>query len=312
MTRTTIFSMILSTVLVVAETGPLAAQPPNANRFLQAFRDKVSVKADMEYAKAGAVSLTLDVYKPMESAQELLPCIVWIHGGGWQSGNKSSGLQRVGKWVASGEYVGVSVGYRLTDVASWPAQIHDCKAAIRYLRAKSAELGIDPDRIGVWGSSAGGHLVSLLGTSGDVPELDGDLGVTGVSSQVTCVVDFCGPSDFLRFTRDNPGESSEGRPVYKLFAGPLEERLDAAKQASPATHVSKNDPPFLIVHGTEDKTVPLDQALSFYELQKKAGMDSTLLKIEGMGHGIGGPDVEKTVKDFFDKHLKASPSLGSK
>src|SRR4029453_6716105 len=130
--------------------------------------DKVTVTTDVEYAKAGDVSLRLDVYRPKVDADRPRPLVAWIHGGGWQSGNKSSGAGRLSALVASGDYVGASVGYRLTDVAPFSAQIHDCKAAIRFLRANAGSLGINPVKIGVWGSSAGGHLVSLLGTSGDV------------------------------------------------------------------------------------------------------------------------------------------------
>ncbi|HEX5102226.1 MAG TPA: alpha/beta hydrolase, partial [Pirellulaceae bacterium] len=245
------------------------------------------------------ISLQLDVLKPKAESDKPRPCIVWIHGGGWQNGNKSSGLARLAGYVASGDYVGVSVGYRLTDKGSWPAQIHDCKAAIRWIRANAEKLGIDPNKIGVWGSSAGGHLVSHLGTSGDVKEVEGELGTTGVSSRVACVVDFCGPSDFPSFQLTSGAQG----PVSKLLGGVPKDKPDAAKQASPITFVTKDDPPFLIVHGTDDRTVPFDQADRFHDAQKKAGVDSTFIKIEGGGHGIGGPEVEARVRAFFEKHL---------
>ncbi len=295
----TTFAILFLAAAAIAQesaTGARAAQ-------LAVLREKVTVRTDVEYARAGDISLKLDILTPNAASDAPRPCLVWIHGGGWQGGDKSSGVPRLGRWVASGEYVGVSVGYRLTDKAIWPAQIHDCKAAIRYLRANASELGINPDKIGIWGSSAGGHLVSLLGTSGDVPELDGELGSTGLSSSVACVVDYCGPSDFLSFSKQNPREAEPGHPLYKLFGGPLSEKMAEAKQASPVTYVSKNDPPFLIVHGTDDQTVPLDQAVSFHAAQEKVGMDTTLIKIEGGGHGIGGEQIETTVKAFFDKHL---------
>ena len=265
--------------------------------------EQITVRQDVEYAKAGEHSLQLNVYTPKAFSAQPRPCIVWIHGGGWQKGDKSSGGARVAKWVASGEYVGVSVGYRLTDKAVWPAQIYDCKAAIRYIRANAPALGINPDRIGVWGGSAGGHLVSLLGTSGDVPELEGSLGVTGVSSRVTCVVDYCGPSNFLRLDPETPKLNTPGQSVYNLFGGPIKEKTEVAKQASPATYVSKDDPPFLIVHGTADPLVPLDQATSFHQAQLDAGMKSTFIKMEGGGHGIGGNEIESRVKIFFDREL---------
>jgi acetyl esterase/lipase len=263
----------------------------------------IDVESDVEYAKAGDISLKLDVLRPKAATDKPRPCVVWIHGGGWQNGDKSSGRGRLSRYVASGDYVGVSVGYRLTDKGSWPAQIHDCKAAIRWIRANAERLGIDPEKIGVWGSSAGGHLVSHLGTSGDVKQVEGELGTTGTSSRVACVVDFCGPSDFMAFAAESPRMNQPGQPVYKLLGGPLAEKEDVAKQASPVTFVTTDDPPFLIVHGTDDRTVPIDQAERLYAAQQKAGVNTTFVKIEGGGHGIGGAEVEARVKAFFDKHL---------
>lgn len=220
-----------------------------------AAREKIEVQSDVEYGKAGERVLKLDVIKPKTASDKPRACVVWIHGGGWQNGNKNSGAQRLAGLVATGDYVGVSVGYRLTDETAWPGQIHDCKAAIRWIRANAKTLGIDPDKIGVWGSSAGGHLVSMLGTSGDVKELEGQNGTPDVSSRVACVVDFCGPSDFLAMGTEHPKLSEPTGPVYKLLGGPIKEKLDVAKSASPVTFVSADDPPFLIVHGTDDRTV---------------------------------------------------------
>ena len=184
--------------------------------------------------------------------------------------------------ITDGNYVGASVGYRLTDQAHWPAQIHDCKAAIRWLRAHSAEYGIDPERIAVYGISAGGHLVSLLGTTtGDGPkELEGDIGANvGVSTKVACVINFCGPCDFITFAGKGSQISVEapGTAITKLLGGPLSAKKDAAIAASPVTHITKNDPPFLHIHGTKDPLVPYDQATQFDGALEKAGVPSTLL-----------------------------------
>lgn len=289
------FAAVLIVALLISPA--LAQRPgkrPNAD-----LRDKIAVETDVEYAKAGDVSLKLDVLKPKEDSDKPRPCLVWIHGGGWQNGDKSSGLGRIGSYVASGEYVGVSVGYRLSDKGGWPNQGHDCKAAIRWVRANAEKLGIDESKIGVWGSSAGGHLVSFLGTSGDAKEVEGDLGTTGVSSRVACVVDFCGPSDFPNFQITSGAQG----PITKLLGGLPKDKPDAAKEASPITYVSKDDPPFLVVHGSADRTVPFDQGLRLHEALKKAGVDSTLIKIEGGGHGIGGREVETRVRAFLEKHL---------
>jgi acetyl esterase/lipase len=272
-------------------------------RLAPEIAEKIAIERDVEYGKAGDVSLKLDVYRPKAESKSLRPVVVWIHGGGWRGGNKSSGLVRLGPLVASGEYVGVSVAYRLSSEAKWPAQIHDCKAAIRCIRANAASLKIDPDRIGVWGSSAGGHLVSLLGTSGDVKELEGENGSAGYSSRVSCVVDFCGPSDFLAFAKESQRIRQADSPVALLFGGPVSEKQDAARQASPVTYVTSDDPPFFIVHGTADNTVPLAQAELFYEALRKAKVESKLHKIEGGGHGIGGQEIHDEVRKFFDTQL---------
>jgi len=265
--------------------------------------EKVTIERDVEYGRAGQRVLKLDLVRPKQTPDKPLPVIVFVHGGAWAAGDKAGGVGRVAPLVAEGNYLGVSVGYRLSGEAIWPAQIHDCKAAIRWLRANSAKYNLDPEKIGVWGSSAGGHLVSLLGTSGDVKELEGENGSAGQSSRVSCVVDFCGPSDFTAITSGN-APSAVG-PVARLLGGPVSEKAAEAKAASPVTYVSGDDPPFLIVHGTEDHTVPLRQAEILREALTKAGVSATFMKIEGGGHGIGGPEVMQRVTEFLDKHLRA-------
>jgi len=259
----------------------------------------ITVEKDVTYSQVGEGKLHLDVIRPKEKASGLRPVLVWIHGGGWRSGNKAQGTSRLAPFIASGDYVGFSVQYRLSGEATWPAQIHDCKAAIRWIRAHAREYGGDPDRIGIWGSSAGGHLVSLLGTSGGVAELAGDGGTPDVSSRVSCVVDYCGPSDFLSFKMGERPNS----PVALLFGGLISEKKQEAAAASPVTHVSPDDPPFLIVHGTKDPVVPIEQAELLHARLEKAGVDSTFVRITGGGHGIGGAEVTERVRSFFGKHL---------
>ncbi len=154
--RKIVYIFILSLLTCIV---PVAAQEKSKatkanSKPIEKIQEQITVRNDIEYAKVDDLRLKLNFYAPKSSSSKPLPCIVWIHGGGWQNGDKSSGLARVGKWVATGDYAGASIGYRLTDVAAWPAQIHDCKAAIRCLRANAQQLGIDPDRIGVWGASA--------------------------------------------------------------------------------------------------------------------------------------------------------------
>ncbi len=264
--------------------------------------DSVVVQRDVEYGKAGERVLTLDIVQPKQPSDTPRPVIVFIHGGAWRAGNKSQGVGLLTRFAATGNYFCVSVGYRLSGEATWPAQIHDCKAAIRFLKANAKKYNIDPEKIGVWGISAGGHLVSLLGTTADVKDLEGDCGWPEQSSRVACVVNFCGPTDFMAIGKLLKGDAVAA--VSALLGGPIDQKADAAKQASPVTHVSKDDAPILIVHGTADNVVPFSQAEVFYQALKKAGVDATLVRIEGGGHGIGGPEVQRRVLNFFEKHLR--------
>lgn len=259
------------------------------------------IQRDIEYGRAGDRPLKLDLVRPKQPKADRLPVVVMIHGGGWQRGDKSRALNGVAILAARGDYVGVAVGYRLSGEAKWPAQIHDCKAAIRWLRANAGKFGIDPDRIGVWGSSAGGHLVNLLGTTGDVKELEGDCGTPGVSSRVQAVASSCGPTDFLAERRIQGGR--EPSSVSLLLGGPVDEMKAAARQASPINHVTPDDAPFLLVHGTEDPTVPFQQSELFLEALRKAGVDATLVRVEGGGHGSGGLEARNRVYAFFDRRL---------
>jgi acetyl esterase/lipase len=264
--------------------------------------ENVSIEREIEYAKSGKVSLRLDMLRPKEPSATALPLVVFIHGGGWSGGDKVDGIYSLIPLVATGNYVGVSVNYRLSQDAIWPAQIYDCKAAIRWLRTNAQKYGIDPERIGVWGMSAGGHLVNLLGTTADVKELEGDMGSPGPSTRVSCVVDFCGPTDFRTI---EPEEKSVKPLLWQLLGGTVAEKPDAAKSASPMAHVNKDCPPFLIVHGTRDKLVPFEQATTFCAALKAAGVDAKLITVEGGGHdGPGRSEFRPAVQAFFEKHLR--------
>src|SRR5262245_19821445 len=286
------------------EKQPKTQQPPLTKAKAAAapkLPDSVVYERDVQYGTAGDRALKLDVVRPREESKEPRPVVVWIHGGGWSGGDKSSGLGLLLAFAARGDYVCFSVGYRLSGQAKWPAQIHDCKAAIRWIKSNAAKYNLDPKRIGVWGGSAGGHLVSLLGTSGDVKELEGNNGSPDQSSRVACVVDFCGPSDFPNFFQGRTVRSQGA--IASPFGGTIDEKKADAIAASPVTHVTKDDPPFLIVHGTVDDVVPIAQAETLYNALKKAGVDATFIKMEGGGHGIGGAEIGRRLAAFFDKQL---------
>ena len=286
-----------------AKTGDKPAAKPAARP--QAAPPNVVIERNIEYGKAGDLPLLLDIARPKEPSAKPLPVIAFIHGGGWRGGEKSGALGSVIPFVATGNYFGVSIEYRFSNVAIWPAQIHDCKAAIRWIRANAKKYNLDTEKIGVWGGSAGGHLVSMLGVSGGVKELDGCCGSPGLSSRVACVVDFCGPSDFpaIAALKNANGRGAYG-PCCGLIGGPIEEKKEQAKSVSPVTYVAKDAAPFLIVHGTQDNTVPIQQAETLHAALQKVGVPSTLVKIEGGGHGIGGPEVQQRVQAFFEKHLR--------
>jgi len=165
----------------------------------------------------------------------------------------------------------------------------------------------DGSRIGVWGSSAGGHLVAMLGTSGGVKELEGDLGKhTDQDSRVTCVVDYFGPSDLLSMGKypSRMDHNSADSPESRLVGGPVQETKDAARSAAPTSYVSKDDPPFLIAHGTEDPLVPLNQSERLDASLRKAGVDVLLVKMVGAGHGFRNEEITRRVHAFFEKHLR--------
>jgi acetyl esterase/lipase len=259
---------------------------------------------DLEYARVGDKSLQLDLYLP-EKPEGRLPVIVCVHGGGWMAGSRKDAAL-IG-FVFRG-YAVASVEYRLSQEAIFPAQIYDCKAAIRWLRAHADQYGLDVNHFGAWGHSAGGHLVALLGTSGDVKDLEGDEGNLQFSSRVQAVSDWAGPVDFLA----DPAQAGKDSGPSRLIGGPVQENRDKAMRASPLTYVTPDDPPFLIVHGDHDKLVPLAQARLLYAALTKAGVPATLLIRPWTGHGIGDPTVTWTQNEFFDKYLKGRTAPAGK
>ncbi|MBX7210866.1 MAG: alpha/beta hydrolase [Verrucomicrobiaceae bacterium] len=274
-----------------------------------AEKNGVVVRLDQPYAASTNPKQMVDVYLPEKrNTDKPLPVVAFIHGGGWIHGDRIGYASAAIQLARTGDYAAVAVGYRLTDEAHWPEQIYDCKAAIRWIRGHARELNLDPDRIGATGSSAGGHLSSLVGTSGDVKELEGTLGsFTTNSSRVQCVANLCGPEDFtkaLMFDKD-------GQPIVKddavmgLLGGTYEERHAEAVAASPLTYVSKDDPPFITFHGDADKRVAYANAGAIHAALQKAGVRSLLVPITGGGHGsVNHPDVMKRAKVFFDRHLR--------
>jgi len=278
---------------------PRTNQP--ADRF--ALPPAVKVQKDLEYGRANNRALLLDLYLP-ENHDKPLPLIIWIHGGAWMAGSKDDPSPAL-QFTREG-YALAHVGYRLSQEAKFPAQIQDCKAAVRWLRANTAKYNLDPNRFVAWGGSAGGHLVALLGTTRGVAELEGDDNDLKESSRVQAVVDWCGPTDFLHIgdAESDIAHNGPDSPGSRLIGGPLLDNKDRASKASPVAYVSKDAPPFLIMHGDRDRTVPFSQSELLYAALKKAGVDATLVPVKGAGHGFGGPEAIGPVRDFLKRCLK--------
>ena len=287
--------LLLVAVLHLASTAALAQPAGRAPRRQPAIPDGVKIVADLEYVAGGHQRQKLDLYLPEKSTGPL-PVILWVHGGGWRAGDKAASPAA---FLAAKGFVVASMNYRLSQHAVFPAQIHDCKAAVRWLRANAAKYGLDAPRIGAWGSSAGGHLVSLLATTNGLKELEGDEGNLDQPSDVQAVVDWFGPTDLLtvgaKDTRSN------------LLGGDAQSIPEKARRASPMTYVSAKACPTLIMHGDADKTVPISQSETFAKALKAAGADSTLVVVPGAGHGVGqfkSPEQLQPVEQFFVKHLQ--------
>lgn len=283
--------MLWAVVAVLVCSSPVLAQlRPAAGKVL----------SDLPYVADGHQRQKLDLILPSKSDKPA-PVVVWIHGGAWRAGDKA---RNPAQFLVGRGYAVASINYRLVQHASMPAQIEDCKAAIRWLRANAKEYNLDSDHIGVWGASAGGHLVALLGTAGDIKELEGELGNPDQSSRVQCVVDWFGPTDFLAMGRTQ--ERPEA-PVAQLLGGPLSQKQEAAKLASPITHVTKDDPPFLIMHGDKDTTVGVRQSYLLADKLKATGVEVELKVLQGAGHGGAeflSADSRKLIEGFFAKHLR--------
>ncbi len=306
---TAVVALTLATTLASCQPP---AQPPQ-QRPLRVPPD-LEYKPDVVFATVDGRDLHMDLVYPKQPLVTPMPVVMWVHGGAWRAGTYKNPAQLVG--LARLGYFCASIEYRLTQVAIFPAQIHDCKGALRYLRAHAQEYGLNPNKIGVSGGSAGGHLVALLGTSGGVAALEGDVGGNlDQSSAVQCVVDLFGPSDITTMIEDRGAcilvdEATGLTPEEALIGGKTEEHLEAARAASPVTYIDKDDPPFLIAHGEDDKTVPIVQSEKLAQRLTEAGVECTFVRVKHAGHGFG-PNSEPTVQEvyqgigeFLAKHLK--------
>ena len=237
---------------------------------------------NLQYAEVDGKPLLLDLYLPEKP--EGSPLVIWVHGGGWKGGSKQNCFV---KWLSNFGYTVASINYRLVDIAKWPAQLHDCKGAIRWLRANAQTYGYNPDCVIAAGASAGGHLVALLGTTGDSEELEGNVGGNSEqSSRVQAVVDYYGATDFLLRSRTQSWKVNKPESVvYNLLGGPANQLVDKAKQASAKFHVTPDDAPLLVFHGGKDTTVLMNQTDAIEEAYKKHNLPVTVYRLKDAGHG---------------------------
>ena len=265
------------------------------------------LQIDLTYCTTSdGVKLTMDLYQPKKRLGPT-PAVLYVHGGGWTGGDKSDGAGLLFReaLVRRG-YSMAAINYRLAPKYSFPAQIEDVKCAVRHLRANAAIYNIDPERIGAIGGSAGGHLVSLLGTSGKDAGWDSGEN-SDQSSRVQAVVDMFGPSDLKLML----GGSSRRYALMIFNASSLDDPL--LQTYSPVAYITPDDPPFLILHGESDQLVPLEQSQILYDKLKAAGVPVELVVVKNAGHGFrpadgdiqpSMPELVKMVVDFFEEYLK--------
>lgn len=258
--------------------------------------DDVRLLTGVPYAALpGIRPLELDLYLP---AKVTAPVVVFLHGGGWRLGSRhSAGPTFSGpaafERVARAGIAVASVDYRLTGEATWPAQLHDAKAAVRWLRARAPELGVDPEGIAAWGESAGGHLAALLGLTADRPDLEGGVGVTGPSSRVNAVAAWYAPSDIAAVATDLGTDPMDPNTrEAQLLGAPAPSVPDAAAQASPVSYAAAGGPPFLLLHGAADRMIPCVQSERLNAALRTAGADVELHLYDRADHmWLGMPDV---------------------
>ena len=298
-----LFFGFLGVVTLEAQTSPAFPPKVDVPVLPKAPTGGLEYLHDVEVGTGGGRQLRAEIVLPKIRPAQPMPAVIWIHGGGLKGGSYKG---NVAGFLAPYGYVAVSIEYRFITESPWPAQMEDCKLAVRYLRANAAKYHIDPNRIGVWGHSSGAQLASLLGTAEANSDFEGTGGYPGVSSKVNAVVDVAGPNDATRY----PVSAKEA-----IFGKEKAGDLELLKKASPLYGAKAGNPPFLIIHGSADKSVPLEVSIAFREALEKAGVPVRMVVVQGGDHGLnalaGGPPAEPDkdgvhalILDFFEKNLK--------
>jgi len=288
--------------LVLALAFPPVTHAQDAKNLV--IPESVTWEPGIEYSNPDNQHLQVNLARP-KSGDGPFPAIICIHGGGFRAGHRD-GYNNLCLRLAERGYVAITVSYRLAPKYQFPAAVHDVKAAVRWLRANAGKYKIDPQRIGVTGGSAGGHLAQFLGVTAGIKQFEGDGGNPDQSSAVACVVNVYGPSDFTK----SYGKSVDAAEVLPLFlGGNVEQERRRHILASPLYWVTPEAAPTLCIHGTEDKYVAHEQAVWLIDRLKAAEVPAELLTLPGAGHGFKGEDAQKADQalfDYFDRKLKTA------
>jgi acetyl esterase/lipase len=287
--------------LIFFLSGFLPFISPAQNKKNPPLPNHIDKLTNLPYGTDNNPRQTLDLYLP-KKINSPVPVIMWIHGGGWKNGSKE---RLKGLWLIEHGYAIASINYRLIPDHQWPAQIDDCRSAVRFLRKNALKYNLNPDQIIAWGGSAGGHLAALLGTQFPPTK-------ERISSRVQAVIDWYGPTDLLTMP---PNVVSKKRPLEKvsqsngakLLGQTVRDVPHLAKEASALWNVSKDDPPFLIMHGDKDPGVPIEQSLRLHEKQKQAGAPSELFIVKNAGHGgkrFFTPEANQVILKFLEKNFR--------
>jgi acetyl esterase/lipase len=263
------------------------------------------VEADIEYAVVAGESLKLDLHKPASAAGA--PLVVYVHGGGWEAGSKAQ-MPLAG--VVERGYVVASLDFRPASKAPFPGQVHEIKAAIRFLRANASRYGYDASRIGIVGASSGGHLAALVGTTNGNAELEGALGGHAEeSSAVQAIVSYFPATNLTTIlAQSTPFGLGVREPALKRLLGALPKENEAgAKLASPVFHVDPTDPPLFMLHGDQDPQMPINQSHELQGAYEQQGLAASFVVVHGAAHGGDGfytPANVERVAEFLEAHLK--------
>jgi acetyl esterase/lipase len=312
------FLLAATTTLAQAPGNPMPNEPVSTLQAKTTLDNGITALLDVTYATvSGFRPLKLDLYyKENDTAAK--PAVVWIHGGGWAGGNPRMGVAVLGTSdqvlsnLAARGYVTAGVSYRLSGEAPFPAAMQDVKAAIRFLRANAAKYHIDPQRIAVWGESAGGHLAALAGTSCGVAALEGQGGNAGQSSCVQAAIDFYGPTNFAKLDAqalpNGMKHSTPDSPESKFLGCNLATcSPELLALANPITHINDKTPPFLIMHGDADPAIAPQQSQDLFNALRAKGVQAKIKIVPGVGHVFMGAskdqamDILNTVNEFLDE-----------